>query len=203
MKLYMSPASPFARKARIVVRELDLARLVEEIPVNPATSEELHRVNPLRKIPALVLGDGSALIDSPVICEYLNELGGGKFFPGMSIWREVSGRWRALGLQALGDGIAEAAVARVYESRRPENEQSKDMLAKYLAQIARALDALERAKFAKDPTIGEIAVACALGYLDFRLPELNWRETRPQLAAWYETFAKYPSMQSTWPANLA
>ena len=111
MKLYMSPASPFARKARIIVRELDLVRLVEEIPTNPATSEELRKTNPLGKIPALVLDDGSTLIDSPVICEYLNELGGGKFFPGMTIWREVSGRWRALTLQALGDGIADAAVA--------------------------------------------------------------------------------------------
>ena len=202
MKLYMAPASPFARKARIIIRELDLTRLVEEIPANPAVSEELHRANPLRKIPALVLDDGSALIDSPVICEYLNELGGGKFFPGMSIWRNVSGRWRALGLQALGDGIAEAAVARIYEGRRPNEQQSKEFIDKQMDIIARGLDALERAKFAKDPTIGEIAVACAIGYLDFRLPDLGWRETRPKLAEWYEAFVKYPSMQATMPANL-
>ncbi|MDE2162288.1 MAG: glutathione S-transferase [Alphaproteobacteria bacterium] len=202
MKLYMAPASPFARKARIIIRELDLTRLVEEIPTNPAASEELHRANPLRKIPALVLDDGSALIDSPVICEYLNELGGGKFFPGMSIWREVSGRWRALGLQALGDGIAEAAVACIYEGRRPEEQQSKEFIDKQIGIITRGLDALERAKFAKDPTIGEIAVACAIGYLDFRMPDLGWRETRPKLASWYEAFAKYPSMQATMPANL-
>ena len=203
MKLYMSPASPFARKARIIVRELDLVRLVEEIPTNPATSEELRKTNPLGKIPALVLDDGSTLIDSPVICEYLNELGGGKFFPGMTIWREVSGRWRALTLQALGDGIAEAAVARIYEERRPEEVQSKDAIAKYTTVITRSLDALERARFAETPTIGEIAVACAIGYIDFRLPELNWRDRRPRLRDWYETFAKFPSMQATWPANLA
>jgi glutathione S-transferase len=201
MKLYMSPASPFARKARIIIRELDLVRLVEEIPTNPATSDELRRTNPLGKIPALVLDDGSTLIDSPVICEYLNELGGGKFFPGMSVWRSATGRWRALTLQALGDGIADAAVARVYEGRRPLELQNREAIAKYLAVINRSLDALERARFAEPPTIGEIAVACAIGYLDFRLPELNWRDTRPQLRAWYEGFAKYPAMQSTWPAN--
>jgi glutathione S-transferase len=202
MKLYMSPASPFARKARIIIRELDLTRLVEEIPTNPTTSEELRKVNPLGKIPALVLDDGSTLIDSPVICEYLNELGGGKFFPGMSIWRETSGRWRALTLQALGDGIADAAVARVYEGRRPVELQNQEAIAKYLAVIGRSLDALERARFTEPPTIGEIAVACAIGYLDFRLPELGWRDTRPQLRDWYEGFAKYPAMQATWPANL-
>jgi glutathione S-transferase len=201
MKLYMSPASPFARKARIIIRELDLTRLVEEIPTNPAASEELRKTNPLGKIPALVLDDGSTLIDSRVICEYLNELGGGKFFPGMSVWRSVTGRWRALTLQALGDGIADAAVARVYEGRRPEELQNKDAIAKYTAVIGRSLDALERARFTEPPTIGEIAVACAIGYLDFRLPELDWRASRAQLRDWYEGFSKYPAMQATWPAN--
>jgi glutathione S-transferase len=202
MKLYMSPASPFARKARIIIRELDLVRLVEEIPTNPATSEELRKTNPLGKIPALVLDDGSTLIDSPVICEYLNELGGGKFFPGMSVWRSASGRWRALTLQALGDGIADAAVARVYEGRRPEEVQNKDAIAKYTTVIGRSLDALERARLTEPPTIGEIAVACAIGYLDFRLPELNWRDKCPKLRDWYKTFAEFPSMQATWPASL-
>ena len=203
MKLYTNPASPYSRKARIVIRELDLTRLVEEINVNPAASDELRRINPLGKIPVLVLKDGSTLVDSPVICEYLNDLGGGKLFPGMSVWREVSGRWRALTLQALGDGICDAAVARVYEGRRPPELQSEAMVHKHLAAVTRSLDILERAKFAEDPTIGEIAVACALGYLDFRLPELSWRETRPNLRDWYEKFAQYPSMKDTWPASPA
>lgn len=203
MKLYTSPASPFSRKVRIIIRELDLARLVEEVNVNPATSDELRRINPLGKIPVLVLKDASTLIDSPVICEYLNDLGGGKFFPGTNIWREVSGRWRALTLQALGDGICDAAVARVYEGRRPPELQSELVINKHLAAIARSLDALERSRFAETPTIGEVAVACALGYLDFRLPELAWRETRPNLRDWYEKFAQYPSMKDTWPASPA
>ena len=202
MKLYMSPASPFARKARIIIRELDLTRLVEEIPTNPAASDELRKINPLGKIPALVLDDGSTLIDSPVICEYLNELGGGKFFPGTSIWREISGRWRALTLQALGDGIADAAVARVYEGRRPLEMQNEEANAKNLTVIARSLDALERARFVEPPTIGEIAVACAISYIDFRDVMPGWRDTRPQLRDWYDAFAKYPSMLATAPANL-
>jgi glutathione S-transferase len=203
MKLYTNPASPYSRKARIVIRELDLTRLVEEINVNPAASDELRRINPLGKIPVLVLKDGSTLVDSPVICEYLNDLGGGKFFPGMSVWREVSGRWRALTLQALGDGICDAAVARVYEGRRPPEQQSEAAVHKHVAAITRSLDVLDRARFAEAITIGEIAVACALGYLDFRLPELSWREARPNLRDWYEKFAQYPSMKDTWPASPA
>jgi glutathione S-transferase len=203
MKLYMNPASPFSRKARVIARELNLMALVEEIAVNPATSEEVRRVNPLGKIPALILDDGSALFDSPVICEYLNDLGGGKFFPGMSLLRENSGRWRALGLQALGDGLADAAVARNYELRRPEGEKSAAFVAKQETVIARSLDALEAMRFAKVPTIGEVAVACAVGYLDLRWPELGWRAARPHLAAWYDEFAKFPSMVATAPANLA
>lgn len=203
MKLYMNPASPFSRKARIIAHELDLVRLIEEISVNPAASDEVRRINPLGKIPVLVLNDGSTIIDSPVICEYLNELGGGKFFPGTSIWREVSGRWRALTLQALGDGICDAAVARVYEDRRPPEQQSEAMVHKHVSVVNRSLDALERARFADPPTIGEISVACALGYLDFRLPELNWRDNRPNLREWYEKFSQYPSMKATAPANPA
>ena len=200
MKLFMNPASPYSRKVRVLIRELDLGRLVEEISVNPVASDELRHVNPLGKIPALVLNDGSTLLDSPVICEYLNDLGGGKFFPGTSLWRETSGRWRALTLQALGDGICDAAVGCVYEGRRPPEQQSEAFIHKNMAAIARSLDALEHTRFLDPPTIGEIAVGCALGYLDFRLPDLNWRDTHPNLGEWYERFAKYPSMQATLPA---
>jgi len=199
MKLYTSVASPFSRKVRIIVQELDLKRLVEEVQTNPGTSEELKRINPLGKIPALVLADGSALIDSKVICEYLNDVGNGKFFPGTSLWHSDSGRWRALGLQALGDGVADAAVALMVESRRPEGEKSQAFIDKQTAVIARTLDALERARFAAQPTIGEIAVGCAIGYLDFRMPDLGWRQSRANLSAWYEKFANYPSMRTTAP----
>jgi glutathione S-transferase len=198
MKLYSNPISPFARKCRVVAHELSLK--LEEIDVNARDDETLRRINPLKKIPVLILDDGSALFDSPVICEYLNELGGGKFFPGMSIWRQASGRWKAMGLQALADGIMDAAVACRYESIQPEGRRNDDFVARYLATVNAGADALERVKFHDSPTIGEIATGCALGYLDFRYADLKWRDTRPKLAEWFEKFAQYPSMIATQPS---
>jgi len=203
MKLYTNPASPFARKARIIVFELDLGKVVEEVNVDTRSlGDDFRRINPLGKIPVLALKDGSTILDSPVICEYLDDLGGGKFFPGRSLLRENSGHWKALTLAAIGDGICDAAVARIYETRRPPAQQSEAILAKHLAAITVSLDVLERAKFSKKTTIGEIAVGCAIGYLDFRMPDLAWRETRPNLRDWYEKFAQYPSMKATWPEAL-
>jgi glutathione S-transferase len=196
MKLYSNAASPFARKCRVVAHELGLK--LEEIRTLPAQDENLRRINPLGKIPALVLDDGSVLIDSPVICEYLNHLGGGKFFPGDSIWRSNSGRWKALGLQALGDGLADAAVAFIVLGR--ENPPPENYRARQMAAIGATLDVLERSTFTDPPTIGEIAVACAIGYVTFRLPDLDWRTARPKLAAWYDTFCEYPAMKATVPA---
>jgi glutathione S-transferase len=204
MKLYSNPASPFARKARIVVRELNLTKVVEEVNVpREGLGDAFRSINPLGKIPVLALKDGSTLFDSPVICEYLNDLGGGKFFPGRSLLRENSGHWRALTLQALGDGICDAAVARNVEVMRPKALQSEAAIQKYLNAVMVSLDVLEHTRFTAKITIGEITVACALGYLDFRLPELAWRETRPNLRDWYEKFAQYPAMKATWPVALA
>ncbi len=197
MKLYSNPISPFARKARVIAHELGLK--LEIVDVNARDDEDLRRINPLKKIPILVLDDGSALFDSPVICEYLNEQGGGKFFPGMSIWRHATGRWKALGLQALADGIMDAAVACRYETMQPEDRSNSDHVARYRASINAGLDALERMKFSDPPTIGEIATGCALGYLDFRYPDIAWRDTHPKLAGWFATFSEFPSMKSTAP----
>jgi glutathione S-transferase len=196
MKLYSNPISPFARKARIILHELDLK--CEIVNVNARDDEDLRKINPLKKIPALVLDDGSALFDSPVICEYLNHIGGGKFFPGMNIFSHHTGRWKALGLQALADGLMDAAVALRYESTA-EDKRNPDHMARYRATIDAGLDALERVKYAQTPTIGEIATACALGYLDFRYPDIEWRTTHPKLAAWYEAFSQFPSMLATVP----
>jgi glutathione S-transferase len=194
LKLYSNPASPFARKARVIAHELGLKL---EILSRPNDVAEFRRINPLGKIPVLVLDDGSALFDSPVICEYLNQFGGGKFFPGMSLWRQNSGRWKALSLQALGDGIADAAVARVVEGRQPIPNEAQ--IAHHMAAVEAGLDTLERVKFAEYPTIGEVAVACSIGYLDFRLPDLDWRASRPRLSAWYAKFCEYPAMKATQP----
>jgi glutathione S-transferase len=195
LRLYGSPISPFSRKAMVIARELDIKL---EILPRPADVEEFRRVNPLGKIPALVLDDGSALFDSPVICEYLNELGGGKFFPGNSLWRNNSGKWKALTLQALGDGLADAAVAIAVENRQPSPNQAH--LDRHRAALTAALDMVERVKFAATPTIGEISVACALGYIEFRKLEPDWRGARPKLSAWYDKFCDYPAMKATQPA---
>jgi glutathione S-transferase len=196
LKLYGNAASPFARKCRVIAHELGLK--LEEVRTLPMQEPEFRKVNPLGKIPALVLDDGSVLIDSPVICEYLNHVGGGKFFPGMSILRHSTGRWKALGLAALGDGIADAAVAWVILGREPQ--VSEAACGRQMSAVMAGIDALERVKFAKDPTIGEISVACALGYVDFRMPDLDWKASRPNLSAWYAKFCDYPSMKATVPA---
>ena len=197
MKLYTNVASPFARKCRVIAHELSLK--LEEIRTLPMQDPEFRRINPLGKIPALILDDGSVLIDSPVICEYLNHAGGGKFFPNNSIWKEDSRRWKTLGLQALGDGLADAAVAWMIEGRQqPINEA---MRARHMAAVMATLDGLERATYAEDPSIGEIAVGCALGYLEFRMLDLDWKSSRPRLAGWYAKFCEYPSMKATGPAQ--
>ena len=196
MKLYTNAASPFARKCRVIAHALSLK--LEEIRTLPMQEPEFRRINPLGKIPALVLDDGSVLIDSPVICEYLNHAGGGKFFPNNSIWKEDARRWKTLGLQALGDGLADAAVAWMIEGRQqPINEGQRT---RHMAAVMASLDVLARASFAAEPTIGEISVACALGYLDFRMPDLDWKSSRPNLAAWYAKFCEYPSMTATAPS---
>ena len=124
MQLFYSPNSPYARKARIIIHELDLTSRVEEAIVSLPADAKLRAVNPLGKIPALLLDDGSVIYDSPVICEYLDELGGGKFFPRASLLKAAEGRWRALTLQALGDGLADAVVRRNQEMRLPEERRS-------------------------------------------------------------------------------
>jgi glutathione S-transferase len=196
MKLYTNPASPFARKARVIAHELGLK--LEEIRTSPMQDPEFRKVNPLGMIPALQLDDGSVLIDSPVICEYLNHAGGGKFFPGTGILGG-SGRWKALALQALGDGLADAAVAWIILGR--ETPPPEAIRARRKQSVLATLDVLERTKFADPPTIGEIAVACAIGYVEFRMPDLDWKGSRPKLAAWYATFCEYPSMKATAPAS--
>jgi glutathione S-transferase len=196
LKLYSNAASPFARKCRVIALELGIK--LEEVRTLPMQDPEFRKINPLGKIPALVLDDGSTLIDSPVICEYLNHIGGGKFFPADTIWKAASGRWKALGLAALGDGLSDAAVAWVILGREnpvPETARQRQMQA-----VLATLDVLERVKFAADPTIGEITVACAIGYVEFRVPDLDWKSSRPNLSAWYAKLCEYPSMKATAPA---
>ncbi len=199
MQLYHATASPFARKVRVLVREKGLLGRVDEISVNPfADPPDLHSVNPLGKIPALVLSDGCALFDSPVICEYLDTISGApRFLP-----KEGERRWQVLRLQALADGMMDSAVAMVYENRREEAQRSPDWQQRREVGILRSVGLLEAqpASLAGPVQLGSIAVACALGYLDFRLPHIDWRKDHPRLQAVYDSLSALPGMQATIPA---
>jgi len=211
MRLLSSPTSPYARKVRMIVIEKGLAsRVALEPGVPMGTAEEtaaVRQVNPLGKIPALVLETGEALYDSPVICEYLDTVGTGpRLLPA-----DGPGRWTALRRQALGDGVADAAFSLVMEHRRPESQRSTEWLGRWTQAIHGAAEALEQELAAAPPStepvaagtgtidLGAIAISAALGYLDFRLPQIDWRRGRPRLAAAFTDLAARPSFIATAP----
>jgi glutathione S-transferase len=201
MKLHFNTTSPFVRKVRVLAREANLMGRIEEVPttVSPLKlSPDYAQLNPLGKVPTLVLDDGSALFDSPVICEYLDGLHGGRKLipPG------GPARWTALRLQALGDGIVDVgSLCRVEVAIRPESLRWPEWIAGHAEKWHAAVDRAEAevAAIAGEPTIGTIAVACALGWLDFRFAQDDWRPGHPQLARWYAEFSARPSMQDTMP----
>lgn len=193
--LRSSPASPFGRKVKIAIAELGLGDRIEIAPADTNDpNEPLRKQNPLGKIPTLVLEDGTTLFDSRVIAEYLDHLaGGGRLFPA------GEARFAQLRLQALADGLCDAALLQVYEVRfRPEEGRNAAWVENQAGKVARALASLEAAPPAYDrPRIGEIALACALGYLDLRF-EGKWRADHPALVAWLDGFAgKVPAFEAT------
>ncbi len=198
MKLRYSPASPYVRKVVVTVIETGLEDRVEKIPTKPFDAEtKIGEDNPLGKIPALITDDGRVLYDSPVICEYLDSLhDGDKLFP-----ESAAARWRAPRLQALGDGMTDAGVAIRLEGLRPEEFQYDKWVRRQNAVIFRAMDALENGlnELEGPLTIGHVAIACSIGWLDFRLSDLDWRGERPGLADWYEEISDRPSMIETAP----
>ena len=202
MQLRYLKTSPYVRKVMVCAHELGLADRIETIDTRPQEDEEsLCEHNPLSKVPALITDDGEVLYDSPVVCEYLDALGGNRLFPPPG-----PARWTALRRHALADGILDAAVARRYESQRSEEIQHEPWVARQKRKIERALDYFEGEADAlahgnSPVTIGEIAVGCALGYLDLRFEADDWRRNRPALASWYEDFAERPSMRKTIPAD--
>lgn len=196
MKLFYSPTSPYVRKVMVcaIAREVD--GQIELIMTNPHESPEaLVAKNPLSKVPCLVTDDGFALFDSPVICEYLDRVGDAlPLFPSAG-----AARWVALRYQAMGDGILDAAVATRMESMKPKEDAREAFMARQLQAIDRTLALLERDPPGKMLDIGSISVACALGYLDFRFAERDWRKSCPELASWYEEFSKHPGFTRTVP----
>jgi glutathione S-transferase len=198
--LYHSPTSPYARKVLVVLAETEQSGSVELIhasgtPVDPGTTP-LAR-NPLGKIPVLERDDGPALYDSRVICRYLDARAGAGLYPA------PPRLWDSLTLEATADGILDAAVLMVYEIRvRPESARHPPWIEAQWTKVERAVDAIESrwmSHLSGPLDIGQIAVGCALGYLDLRHDARGWRSGRPLLAAWYDEFSRRPSMQATVP----
>jgi glutathione S-transferase len=199
MILRFSPSSPFVRKVRIAVSLLGLDSEVKlERTDTTDANDPVRKINPLGKIPVLVLDDGSAIYDSRVILDYLDErAGGGKIVP-----RDAKRRLEALRLQALCDGILDASILIIYEGRyrKPEGHEPK-WLELQAGKVSRALAVLEAEPPAIDPLpdVGQIALACALGYRDFRFGG-DWRAGHPRLVSWLERFAaQIPAFAATSP----
>lgn len=195
--LRSSPPSPFGRKVKIAAKVLGLMDRIEIVATDTtAPDDPIRKLNPLGKIPTLLLEDGVTLFDSRVIVEYLDWLaGGGKVVPV-----EPKARFQALRLQALADGIMDAALLQVYEARlREENTRSARWLELQAGKVERGLAAIEADPPAARPRIGAIALACALGYLDLRF-EGAWRRAHPTLVEWLEAFrAETPAFDATAP----
>jgi glutathione S-transferase len=195
--LRSSPPSPFGRKVKIAAAELGLLDTLEiRMADTNDPGDSLRKENPLGKIPALVLDDGMVLFDSRVILEWLDwKAGGDRILPSAP-----DARFAALRLQALADGVTDAALLIVYEGRlRAETERSAAWVAHQQGKIDRGLDALEATVPASDApiTVGTIALACSLGYLDLRLAG-RWREGHPKLVAWLDAFAaRVPAFEKT------
>ncbi len=200
MKLYSAGPSPFARKVHVLLAETDQTDAVETVTLFTSPTDthgDVAAKNPLGKIPLLERDGGPALYDSRVICRYLDDLAGGRLYP------QAPRLWETLTLEATGDGIMDAAILMVYEGRcRAEDKRDPNWLDAQWTKITRALDALESrwmSHLAGPLDMGQITVGCALEYLDFRQPDRPWREGRPQLTAWQESFATRPAMIATKP----
>ncbi|MFJ3487055.1 glutathione S-transferase family protein [Pseudomonas sp. NPDC090202] len=202
MTLYFNPASPFARKVLILLHETGQTgriklKSVTVTPVSP--DEDLCHDNPSGKIPALCLADDNVIHDSRVILDYLDH----QHVGNPLIPREGSARWRRLTLASLADALLDAAVLIRYETVLRPNELRWDHWVDSQGEkIARALAYFEQeavTELSAGFDIASISVACALGYLDFRQPNLGWRSSYPRLANWFYEVSQRPSMLETRP----
>jgi glutathione S-transferase len=199
MILRSSPSSPFGRKVRLALGMLGFDGDTKiEAADTTDVNDSVRRQNPLGKIPVLIAEDGIAYYDSRVILDYLDHrAGGGKIVP-----HDATARLAALRLQALCDGILDASILTIYEGRwRKEEHHEQKWLDHQAAKVARGLAALEAAPPPLDvmPHVGQITLACALGYRDFRFGG-GWRGDHPRLVAWLDTFAaRVPAFTATKP----
>ncbi len=201
--LHWSPRSPFVRKVMVAAHELGLAdRLTLRRTVVQMTepNPDLLSDNPLSRIPTLVLEDGTVLIDSGVICEYLDALaGGGRIVPASG-----PARWVELSRHALASGLLEILILWRNERNKPAEKQTAAWLASFDTKTQEALARFERSivPIGAGPLgLSSIALGCCLSYLDFRFDDLNWRADHPALAAWHAEFCRRPSAKATEVVN--
>jgi len=199
MILVGSRTSPYVRKVRVLLAERQLAhQFLEESAWTKETT--VPRYNPLNKVPALALDDGESIYDSAVIAEYLDALSGGHFIPA-----DPRARARVRCLEALGDGIADAGITAFLERKREVSRQDNAWIARQMDKVAAGIGAVGAA-LGDRPHLGgermdlaDVACACALFWLEFRMPELRWRETNPRLGAWAQRLESRDSFQATRP----
>lgn len=200
MKLLYTPNSPYARKVRIVAMEKHIDLELQEVVLSDPDCP-VKQYNPLGKVPTLVLDDGDSLYDSPVIAEYLDHRAPvARLIPAENNFRVDVLRW-----QALADGVCDAAVAVMLEQRKPEEQQSKSVIERQMQKVTAGLAAMERditkKKWCVDETfsLADIAVGCALGYIDLRFKDMRWQDKYPNLAKHYSILTKRPSFKETAP----
>ena len=201
MKLYYSKTSPYSRKVLLMIHEKGLQQVITSVACNPFEEvRELEAVNPLGKVPSLILDDGSSLYDSPVICAYLDTLTSDRLI-AESGPETNSERWNILRWEALCDGVLDAIYNIVMERRRDTQEQSSSWIEQWKTQVIRSLDHME-ANIDSLPaqiSLAQLSLGATLGYLDFRLSDLDWHNQRPALAAWYDDFSERDAMKNTRP----
>jgi len=200
MKLIISGTSPYVRKVRVLIREADLMDAVEEVSVmtSPLDSDPVAlAANPAGKIPALVRSEGSAIYDSRVISRYLDDHAGTNYYPASRLWDVLT-------LEATADAILDASVAMAYEIKmRPEHMQYDVWIEAQWAKVERSLAAINErwmSHLSGPMDAAQIAVACALSYIDLRHDARNWRSSNPALAKWHASFSKRDSMVATAPS---
>ena len=197
MKLFYSPTSPYARKCRALAIEKGIEAQIEIVTASPMSNPPaLQGANPLGKVPALLLANGECVVDSPVICAWLDSLTDApRLIPA-----DPAARIDALTREALADGIMDAAFSIVMEHKRPEQQRSPEWLLRWTSAIRRSVAHFNaRIPARAQPDIGDLSLACALGYVDFRLGDLAWDAEAPDLRAWLSSVHARPSLSATAP----